>query len=124
MTHEGLILVVDDEDDIREVAAEILQMVGYETLCAASGQDAIALFRQHHADVKLTLLDMQMPGMDGAETYDKLQEIDEGVKVLFSSGYSNLEVSRQLPGVGADDFLSKPYDFNLFITKVGEALQG
>ena len=123
MANDELILVVDDEESVREVAAEILEMVGYQILCAASGEDAIATFEKHRADVGLILLDMQMPGMDGAEAYAQLRTLDAKVPVLFSSGYSNLEISQQLPGVGADDFLSKPYNIDVLIAKVGAALE-
>ena len=124
MLNDELILVVDDEDSVREVAAEILEMVGYQTLCAASGEDAIMPRSNNiRTDVGLILLDMQMPGMDGAEAYTQLRALDAKVPVLFSSGYSNLEISQQLPGVGADDFLSKPYNIDVLIAKVGAALE-
>lgn len=107
--HSGeTILIVDDEPVVRMLARTILQRLGYTTLEAGDGQEAIALFRREHARIALVILDLSMPGMSGQEVLKELVRIDPQVRVLFSSGYSEtppaLYEARNVLG-----FLGKPY---------------
>ena len=88
LTGEETILVVDDEQVNVELMKELLEKLGYKILTAQSGKKAIELYRKHFKDIKLVILDMIMPEMNGRETLVKLMEIDNKVRVLLSSGYS------------------------------------
>lgn len=105
-----LVLVVDDEASIRDIAKQTLETFGYRVMTADDGTEAVALFVQHKDEIKVTLVDMKMPIMDGFSTIRALRKIDPHVKIIAASG---LAVGG---GLGADSasfnaqaVLSKPY---------------
>ncbi len=102
------ILVIDDEDMVREAHAGLLQALGYDTVMASGGREACELYQQQTFDV--VLLDMKMPDMDGMETYYALRAIDSRAKVIIVSGYSNESRMQQLLRDGVVGFLFKPMD--------------
>ena len=106
---EGAILVVDDEDTIREVAAMMLEDLGFSTLTAVDGMQAIELFRQHRNEIRAVLLDMTMPKMDGKACFRELRRIDPDVKVILSSGYSEEDATARFSGKKLAGFVQKPY---------------
>ncbi|MCP4694319.1 MAG: response regulator, partial [Desulfobacterales bacterium] len=84
------ILVVDDVPEQREIAARMLKRLGYAIAVAASGEEAAAYLKEHHAD--LLILDMIMdPGIDGLETYQRIIEFRPGQKAIIASGFSETE---------------------------------
>ncbi len=105
----GWALVVDDEESVREVSQIMLQRFGFQVYTAASGQEALRLFRDHAADIRLVLLDMTMPDMSGEEVFLKLRRIPSSAKVVMSSGYPEHDVARRLARAGVSAFLQKPY---------------
>jgi len=118
----GTVLLVDDEDGIRLVAGRLLNQLGYQVLSAASGLQALEIYRRERDRIDLVILDMLMPGMRGAETFQKLQGIDPGVRVLLSSGYSLDGEAQQVMGGGARGFIQKPYRLAALSHKVAEIL--
>ncbi len=104
---EELILIVDDEAAIRESSKALLETYRYQVLTAANGKEAIALYHQHQNEIRVVLVDMMMPVMDGATTIHRLHEINPQVKIIAISGL----VSRtQTPKTQeASRFLQKPY---------------
>jgi len=108
--HEkGVIMVVDDEAHIREVACLMIEEVGYDTIAACNGEEAVALYRQRLAEVDAVLLDMTMPKMDGKACFAALLEINPEVKVILSSGYSAQEIDEQFADQPPAGFIQKPY---------------
>ena len=103
------ILLVDDENMIIDVGAEILQKLGYEVLTARHGMEAIEVYRQNRQKVAMVILDLIMPQMGGGETYDRLKEVDPQVKVLLSSGYSLDGQATEILKRGCDGFIQKPF---------------
>jgi CheY-like chemotaxis protein len=120
----GAVLLVDDEDSIRMVAGRILQQLGYQVLAAENGLQALELYRRDRNRIDLVILDMLMPGMGGAETFQKLKEFDPGVRVLLSSGYSLDGGAQQTIAAGARGFIQKPYRLAVLSHKVSEILTG
>ena len=119
----GTILVVDDDAQIVKVCARLLQRFGYEVLTAPGGRQAIELVRRHGAKISLVLLDMTMPEMSGRQTYEELQKIVPGIKVLLASGYSVEEQAQELLDGGCSGFIQKPFDDVVLSAKVHEILQ-
>ena len=118
----GTILLVDDEDGIRTVAGRILQQLGYQVLSAEGGRRALEIYRQEQDRIDLVILDMLMPGMGGAETFQELQGIDPGARVLLSSGYSLDEEIQKVMAAGARGFIQKPYRLAALSHQVAEIL--
>lgn len=118
----SLILVVDDEDAIREAVRDILELAEIDTLSAANGQEAIDLFLGHSRRIGAILLDLRMPVMNGVETYHKIRQLDPNIPIILSSGYDETAASLQLEWDPAVSFLRKPYAIDALLTRVQAAL--
>jgi signal transduction histidine kinase len=105
----GLVLVVDDDAVVRRAVAAALGNLGYTTIEAETGADAVDIFRTHHAEVRTVILDMVMPGMNGKATYLALEAIDPKVAVVLMSGYTLNEEVQEILDLGVKAFVSKPY---------------
>jgi PAS domain S-box-containing protein len=105
----GTILVVDDDHLVRRAVASTLKNAGYLVFEAASGAEAIALYREHHAIIRGVVLDMIMPGLNGMATFHELRQINASVNVLLMSGFAMNEDVQTLIDAGARGFVSKPY---------------
>ena len=116
------ILLVDDEEITIEVGKMLLEELGYRVLIAQSGKDAIEVYRTHADEIDMVLLDMIMPDMGGGETFDKLQEMDQGVKVVLSSGYSVNGDAQQVLDRGCMGFIQKPFNLTAVSQKTREIL--
>ena len=115
------ILVVDDEDPVRQLTTEMLGRLNYEVLSASSGAEAIELFRDG-ADLDLVLLDMIMPEMDGRTTYYKLREMRPKTAFLVTSGDPEGPRSMELADNGVER-LQKPFSLADLSQKVKAVLQ-
>ncbi len=118
----GKILVVDDEELIVKVCARLLTKMGYTALTATSGREALEQMAQHRGEISLVMLDMVMPGMSGSQTYDALQDVAPGVKVLLCSGHSVEGQAQELLARGCNGFLQKPFDAATLSAKLRELL--
>jgi two-component system cell cycle sensor histidine kinase/response regulator CckA len=106
---EGLVLVVDDEPMVLEMAARLVESLGFRALRARSGEEALALFDAQGAGLAAALLDLTMPGMDGAELFGRLKARRASLPILISSGYSAQEVEARFQAAPPDGFVQKPY---------------
>lgn len=118
-----MILVIDDEELIRESIQDILEMTGIQTLCAANGQAGLELFKAQRPDIQAILLDLAMPVMNGPETLSKIRELDPNINVILSSGYTEKETRSKIVSDRGVIFLQKPYSIDILIAKVNKALQ-
>jgi len=114
----GTVLLVDDEEVIQEVCKELLENIGYRVFSAIDGKEALKLYRKNQDKIDLVLLDMTMPNMSGSEVYDRMKEINIGVKVLLSSGYSIDGEATEILGRGCDGFIQKPFDMKKLSAKI------
>ncbi|MEM8767314.1 MAG: response regulator [Pseudomonadota bacterium] len=105
----GSVLVVDDEDHIRTLAAVGLRRAGYEVLTANSGRQAMALFAEHADQIDMLITDLAMPEMTGEELIAKLRRTHPDLPVLLMSGYSRAAVSDSLTKLPTIAFLQKPF---------------
>jgi CheY-like chemotaxis protein len=118
----GTILLVDDEDMIWDVIADMLQRLGYTLVLAGNGLEAVEVYENNPGKIDLVILDMIMPEMDGHKAFFRLKEIDPKVKVLLSSGYVSEENVRSVIDAGAAGFLKKPYRMVDLAKKLREIL--
>ena len=127
-THKGRgerVLVVDDEEQVREVAEGILNTFGYQTVAASNGREAVELYRKSLEDDRpfaLVLLDKGMPVMDGDACLVALLELDPKVRVLFTTGYADEPLRNHAIESGATGFLHKPFDLENLLSAVKKVL--
>ena len=105
---QGKVLLVDDEQTVRDVGTEMLNELGFSVITAVDGRDAVQVYQQNR-DVDFVILDLTMPHMDGTECLRELKKINAAIKVLMSSGYSEQDVLQQQGSVG---FVPKPYNID------------
>jgi len=103
------ILVVDDQENVREVARQMLGRLGYDTLTAATGRQAVELAREHDNKIAAVLLDLTMPEMEGPETLERLRQIRPRLPVLVASGYNESEIASRFEQEKPDGFIRKPF---------------
>lgn len=116
------ILIVDDESDIRELTQEALQSCGYRVLCAAHGEEALAVYAQERESIRLVILDLVMPGLDGRQCLHELLRINPELLVLIATGYSPASQSQEILQAGAAGIIGKPFQFTDLLAKVREML--
>jgi CheY-like chemotaxis protein/two-component sensor histidine kinase len=103
------ILIVDDEDMIRELARGVLASTGIKIYEAMSGEEAIKIFKHHHDKIDVIFLDVIMPGLKGDAVLKKLREIRNNVKVIISSGFMGEDQRTKLKEYTIEAFLDKPF---------------
>lgn len=112
-----LALIIDDDPDIRHSVANLLELIGVETRSAANGLEGLGLLEAERERFGLVLLDLDLPGMDGLDTYWRLRRIAPEVKVIFTSANGHrFPVNEQI------FFLAKPYDADTLLRQVQTAL--
>ena len=119
----GTVLVVDDEEIVRETAAMMLEDIGFKTLKASDGEEAVAMYRERGKDIALVLLDMTMPRMDGRSCFVKLREMAPDVCVVLSSGYNEQDATTTFADEDLAGFVQKPYRLASLQAKLREALE-
>jgi len=120
---EGVILIIDDEEMIVDVAAQMLQGLGYSVQTAISGRKGINIFEQDKEKIDLVILDMIMPDIGGKETFKELLRLKPSVKVLLSSGYSLDGQAKVIMDGGCRGFIQKPFTTMELSKKVREILE-
>jgi two-component system, cell cycle sensor histidine kinase and response regulator CckA len=104
----GIVLVVDDEQYVRETVRRTLELAGYIVVCAAGSAEAMQLFQSLGPQIELAIVDLTMPGEGGGEVVRRLRHHDPNLKVIASSGYAEAEVKAEF-GDMMNAFLPKPY---------------
>lgn len=117
------VLLIDDDAAVLEVTTSMLERAGMKVLSASDGRSAAATFRMSSADIDLVMLDINMPGLDGAATCEKLRSLRPDVPVLFCSGGRQTGGATRIAGLRAAGFLQKPFTFDTLNAKVAEALR-
>jgi PAS domain S-box-containing protein len=119
----GFVLVADDEETVRALAARLLEKAGFHVLQAADGREAVQLYRQHVDQIRLVLLDWTMPHMGGDEVYRELRLTNPDARVVLMSGYNQQDVMNQLAGKPLAGFVQKPFRASDFLVTVQHALE-
>jgi two-component system, cell cycle sensor histidine kinase and response regulator CckA len=118
---QGSILIVDDELQIREIMSRVLASCGYTVVTAVDGAEALARFGTG-AGTDLVVLDMMMPGMNGVECLAALREVDPGVRVLVTTGYTSNGSVQDMLGSGSVGVVEKPVDLKVFTDMVKKCI--
>ncbi|MDL1893035.1 response regulator [Sphingobacteriales bacterium CHB3] len=120
MAEKRRILVVDDEDALRTVLSAELNSEGYEVGTAADGMEALDELQKGAYD--LVLLDIKMPNMNGFEVLKVIKERHAGTKVIMLTGFADLKNAIESKKLGAEDFVSKPYDLVDLLTTIDRVM--
>jgi CheY-like chemotaxis protein len=120
MAEKNSILVVDDEDALRTVLSSELESEGYIVATAADGDEAISILQGKVFD--LVLLDIKMPRVDGFEVLRFIKERYPATKVIMLTGFADLKNAIESKKLGAEDFVSKPYDLVDLLTTIERVL--
>ncbi|MBI5905390.1 MAG: PAS domain S-box protein [Deltaproteobacteria bacterium] len=120
----GTVLLVDDEEMVRQVGVGMLESLGFRVLTASDGQEAVELFRSRMDEIRCVVLDLTMPRMDGEETFREIRRIHPGARVILTSGYNEQQVSQRFTGEGLAGFIQKPYKRNEFQARLCRVLEG
>jgi PAS domain S-box-containing protein len=122
-TGSGTLLLVDDEQNVLTITAQMLTRSGYTVIEAKNGREAIEYYSRKQDEIDLILLDMVMPEMGGGEVYDRLKALNPAVKVLLASGYSLEGQAREIMKRGCDGFIQKPFSLVELVDRVKSILE-
>ena len=117
------ILVVDDEEMIKDIARDILSRYGYRVLTAGGGKEAVEVYRRHKKEISVVVLDIVMPDVGGREVFRRIREVDPAARVIIASGYHKERDANDLLREGAVRFVQKPYRIASLVGMVGEVLE-
>lgn len=120
----GTVLVVDDEEALRETISLMLEGLGYTVVSAENGRQALTIFEAHHESIDLVTLDMIMPEMNGHDCFFAMQEIDAAIPVILISGYSNSSDVEEMKTAGLKGVLKKPFNRAVLSQAVSGVLPG
>ncbi len=118
----GMVLIVDDEEFVREVCSDYLKNMGLQTLCAADGREAVDIFRRHMHDISFVILDLTMPHMDGVAALHELRLLQSDVKVIISSGHATQTAAKSFIDDKPDGFIQKPFQMQELQERIYEIL--
>jgi signal transduction histidine kinase/ActR/RegA family two-component response regulator len=118
----SVVLIVDDDEHVRAVAARMLQEAGYTTLLAADGAAGIELYRARAGRIHCVLLDLTLPRLSGEQTFRELHQLDPAVRIVLMSEYDEQETAERFAELGVVGFLHKPFTSESLRAAVGKAL--
>ncbi len=102
-------LLIDDEEVVREIGSDMLKTLRLKCLTAANGTEGIELFKKHAADISLVILDIEMPGISGEKVFHILRELRPEVKILIASGYGRDYLETEIFKAKISHFIPKPF---------------
>lgn len=117
------IMIVDDEEMVAAVGQEMLEHLGYKVVVALSGEKAIQIAKARHHEIDLVILDLIMPEMGGAETFNALRDIAPDIPVLLCSGYSLDGQASEIMSQGCNGFIQKPFDMDELSQRLREIIE-
>ena len=117
-----LIMVVDDEDNVRHLARTILERKGYSVLGASSGETALSLFSANQTKIHLVIMDLGMPGMSGTQCLERLLALKPDLKFMVASGYARKQDANGMASLGEVPFLGKPFTVKDLLFKVRQVI--
>ncbi|MFH0960359.1 MAG: PAS domain S-box protein, partial [Pseudomonadota bacterium] len=114
------VLLVDDEEDVRDLGATLLNRFGYKVIMAVNGKEALEIYQREGKSISLIILDLIMPEMDGRRCMAEILHVNPNAKVIIASGYSGSAPAAM--AAGAKGFVQKPYNVRHLLTPVREVL--
>lgn len=115
------ILIVDDEIEVLDILEKTFKNYGYNVFKAQSGPEALRTARR--SNVKLVLLDIKLPKMDGIELLGRFKKVNPDLIVIMVTAFGTLKTAIEAMKLGAYDYITKPFDLNFIVSVVGQALE-
>jgi two-component system, cell cycle sensor histidine kinase and response regulator CckA len=116
----GKVLFVDDQEEVRVVGEKMLRRLGYTVLTASSGNEALQIVEQERGKLKLVMLDMIMPGINGEQAMKLMKQNDASLRVILCTGYNERALQEGFADRGFDAFLPKPFQFEDLVRCIQE----
>jgi two-component system cell cycle sensor histidine kinase/response regulator CckA len=116
------ILVIEDEELLRQLVKAMLEDNGYSVLEAADGEKAVELYTQYHNEIAVVLSDMGLPKLGGWEVFQKMKQINPHIKAILASGYFDPEIRAKMLNAGAKDYVQKPYVPDELLVRIREVI--
>ena len=117
---KATILIIDDEKGVGDILKKILSKEGYDVHAVTKGQEGVKLIKER--DIRLVILDIKMPEMDGIEVLQKIHEFKKDVVVIMLTAHGTLTTAREAMKLGAYDYITKPFDNEFVKAMVKEGL--
>ncbi|MBI5575074.1 MAG: response regulator [Deltaproteobacteria bacterium] len=114
----GTVLLVDDEEFVRDVGNAMLNTLGYEVITAGNGREGVEAYLSNREKISMVILDLIMPVMDGRRAFEEIRRIDPDARIIISTGFSGSEDVDHLKEMGASAILTKPYSYNTMASVV------
>lgn len=114
----GVLLLIEDDKEVRDVIRLMLEKAGYSVLSAATAQEGISVMDRQAHQVKLAIVDLTLPDREGRDTVRQLRELNPGLEVICTSGHTAEAAAPLMAGLQRVDFLSKPFTFAVLIDTV------
>jgi two-component system, cell cycle sensor histidine kinase and response regulator CckA len=105
------VLLVDDDEVILQIALEMLDALGHTVIAARDGVEALQLYRKHRELIDVVFLDLNMPRMDGEQTFSELKKVSAKVKVVLVSGYPEQTITEKFSDQKLAGYIQKPYSY-------------
>ena len=122
LSGRGRIMLVEDEEGVRGIAAQLLSSFGYQVLEAEDGEDALELIKEHSGAIDLLISDVVLPGMDGPALLKEAKPYLAGARVMFISGYAERDLAKTLDEDAEISFLPKPFTLRQLAERVKQEL--
>ena len=119
----GTILIADDEETVCELGKRMFEMIGFKTLTAVDGQQAVDIFRDNADEIVCVILDLTMPNMSGNQAFHEIRLIRPDAKVILSSGYNEQDATQHFSGKGLSGFIQKPYSVEILLKTLREVIE-
>ena len=124
MNKRAKVLIVEDQEDLKDLLQSILEENGLSVLTASDGIEAVEVFTAHKDEIGVVLSDIGLPRLGGWDAFLKMKEIDPRVRGILASGYFQPNVQEDIVRSGADDFIQKPYNSPALVAMIRDLLEG
>jgi two-component system, cell cycle sensor histidine kinase and response regulator CckA len=112
------VMLVEDDEIVSQTAMEMCAVLGHKVITARDGVEALQLYRIHRELIDVVLLDLNMPRVDGEETFSEMKKMNEKVKVILVSGYPEQKIADKFSGKGLAGYIQKPYSLAAICNKL------
>lgn len=120
---QGCVLIVDDEESIRTMVAQMVQKLGFDLEMAPDGREAVEMFRKNPTKYEVVLMDLTMPHMNGELAFGKMRKINADIPIILMSGFNEEQASARFKGKGLSGFVEKPFSFSTLVELINRVLE-